>query len=132
MVLSPDLTEADTYIATIIDATYSPISINRFSPTEEALNKVEKLALALQKIGEANAKSVAGEATPTSELAVGKMTTVNSPIKETENPNTETNQILESSKETLESILEALKPQEKKGPANFGVSLFSSPRGFEI
>lgn len=107
-------------------------SLNRFSPTEEALNKVEKLALALQKIGEANAKSVAGGATPTSELAVGKMTTVNSPIQEAENPNAETNQILESSKDTLESILEALKPQEKKGPANFGVSLFSSPRGFEI
>jgi hypothetical protein len=108
-------------------------AFNSFSPTEEALDKVERLSLALEKIGREYAQAISDETRIAAELTKGKTTTESNPAKETEeNPIIKTNNLLTEAKDTLDSILDALKPGEKAKFTSFGVSLFNSPRGFEI
>ena len=108
-------------------------AFNAFSPTEQALEKVERLSLALEKIGKEYAQAIEDEIQIASELTKGQTTTEMSPSKPAEeDPTLKTNVLLTEAKDTLDSILEALKPGDKVKFTSFGVSLFNSPRGFEI
>ena len=108
-------------------------SFQKFSPTDEALEKVKSLSLALEKIGAEYSKAISDETKIASELTSGKPTTLTNPaVENEEDPVIKTNELLGDSKDTLDKILEALKPQDKRSATNFGLSLFGSPRGFEI
>ena len=108
-------------------------SFQKFSPTDEALEKVKSLSLALEKIGTEYSKAIADESRIASELTSGKPTTLTNPaVENEEDPALKTNQLLDESKDTLSKILEALKPKDQRNSTNFGLSLFGSPRGFEI
>lgn len=108
-------------------------SFQKFSPTDEALEKVKSLSLALEKIGVEYSKAITDESRIASELTSGKPTTLTNPaVENEEDPVIKTNELLGDSKETLDKILEALKPKDQRNSTNFGLSLFGSPRGFEI
>lgn len=108
-------------------------SFQKFSPTDEALEKVKSLSLALEKIGVEYSKAITDESRIASELTAGKPTTLTNPaVENEEDPALKTNQLLDESKDTLSKILEALKPKDQRNSTNFGLSLFGSPRGFEI
>ena len=108
-------------------------SFQKFSPTDEALEKVRSLSLALEKIGVEYSKAITDESRIASELTSGKPTTLTNPaVENEEDPALKTNQLLDESKDTLSKILEALKPKDQRNSTNFGLSLFGSPRGFEI
>lgn len=108
-------------------------SFQKFSPTDEALEKVKSLSLALEKIGMEYSKAITDESRIASELTSGKPTTLTNPaVENEEDPAIKTNQLLDESKDTLSKILEALKPKDQRNATNFGLSLFGSPRGFEI
>ena len=108
-------------------------SFQKFSPTDEALEKVKSLSLALEKIGIEYSKAITDESRIASELTSGKPTTLTNPaVENEEDPAVKTNQLLDESKDTLSKILEALKPKDQRNSTNFGLSLFGSPRGFEI
>ena len=108
-------------------------SFQKFSPTEAALTKIERLSIALEKIGKEYAKSIENETQIAAELTTGKVTTSsNTPQEKKDDPGIKTNQILNESKDTLEKILEAVVPSDKPKFTNFGSGLFNSSRGFEI
>jgi len=108
-------------------------SFQKFSPTDEALEKVKSLSLALEKIGMEYSKAISDETKIASELTSGKPTTLTNPaVNNEEDPVIKTNELLGESKDTLDKILEALKPADQRNATNFGLSLFGSPRGFEI
>ena len=108
-------------------------SFQKFSPTEEALTKIERLSIALEKIGKEYAKSIENETQIAAELTTGKVTTsTNTPQEKKEDPGIKTNQILHDSKDTLEKILEAVMPSDQPKFTNFGSGMFNSSRGFEI
>jgi len=114
-------------LAAIIEA------FQKFSPTDEALEKVKSLSLALEKIGMEYSKAISDETKIASELTSGKPTTLTNPaVENEEDPVIKTNELLGDSKDTLDKILEALKPKDQRNATNFGISLFGSPRGFEI
>jgi len=108
-------------------------SFNKFSPTEEALVKIERLSVALEKVGREYQKSMDKETKIAAELSTGKVTTQTNPaVQKDEDLAKTTNKLLGDSKEVLDKILEAVMPQDKPKFTNFGASLFGSPRGFEM
>ena len=97
------------------------------------MEKVKSLSLALEKIGLEYSKAISDETRIASELTAGKPTTLTNPaVENEEDPAIKTNELLGDSKDTLDKILEALKPKDQRNSTNFGLSLFGSPRGFEI